>query len=491
VKLVVNNLGRITQGEIEVRPLTVFVGHNNTNKTWTAYALYALESFLSRAAFSSRPVQAPVALDPTFDAKIQNSVNELCASLSASSSGTSSAILSRDEVLGDSVDTWTLSLSPTHLIQMIGAVWSEDKLPVPLAKLIVDPHQIRPRFSRMEFRYEREARTLHYDLVRSESDNRESFHYTGTAPHDGNPRGRFARIIDEAVRRLVLVVFEHTVIFPAERKAMQLPPSPFWRTDHGPFPFMRTPEALVSPLFDHVAMLAYCEQVAAGFSQATVPDPRLASLAALLETHIVQGTLAFKWRNEAADHTTDPQKRGLPDNFILRLDNGLELNMQAAASLVRSLAGMDSYLKYLCAVEGVIVIDEPEMNAHPDAQLAITELLAILVNSGVRVALTTHSPYIVDHINNLVEASQAPIDAHKGIAERLTLRDERAFLNPDSVSIYQFTDSGRVIDLFDRETRVFDLATFSTTSNYVANLYADILDRKRPITAGLSSPDGL
>ncbi len=38
VRLKVTNLGKIKSADIEIKPLTVFVGENNTNKTWTAYA---------------------------------------------------------------------------------------------------------------------------------------------------------------------------------------------------------------------------------------------------------------------------------------------------------------------------------------------------------------------------------------------------------------------------------------------------------------------
>jgi predicted ATPase len=34
-----HNVGPIQEAEIELRPLTVFVGPNNTGKTWTAYLI--------------------------------------------------------------------------------------------------------------------------------------------------------------------------------------------------------------------------------------------------------------------------------------------------------------------------------------------------------------------------------------------------------------------------------------------------------------------
>jgi predicted ATPase len=42
LKLRLENLGRIEKAEIDIRPLTVFIGKNGTNETWAAYALYGL-----------------------------------------------------------------------------------------------------------------------------------------------------------------------------------------------------------------------------------------------------------------------------------------------------------------------------------------------------------------------------------------------------------------------------------------------------------------
>jgi hypothetical protein len=47
VELILDKLGRIEHAELEIRPLTVFVGENNTNKTWAAYCLYGLARHLT------------------------------------------------------------------------------------------------------------------------------------------------------------------------------------------------------------------------------------------------------------------------------------------------------------------------------------------------------------------------------------------------------------------------------------------------------------
>ena len=41
-KIRVKNLGKIKEAELDIRPLTVFCGPNNTNKTWVANSIYGL-----------------------------------------------------------------------------------------------------------------------------------------------------------------------------------------------------------------------------------------------------------------------------------------------------------------------------------------------------------------------------------------------------------------------------------------------------------------
>ena len=47
MKIFVKGMGAIKEGEIEIKPLTVFIGPNNSGKTWAAYGISSIVSQFS------------------------------------------------------------------------------------------------------------------------------------------------------------------------------------------------------------------------------------------------------------------------------------------------------------------------------------------------------------------------------------------------------------------------------------------------------------
>jgi len=85
---------------------------------------------------------------------------------------------------------------------------------------------------------------------------------------------------------------------------------------------------------------------------------------------------------------------------------GKRLLMNESSSAVRSLLDVGFYLRH-CAQRGdLFVIDEPELNLHPENQCRLARLLACLVNAGLKVFITTHSDYLVKEINTLLMLKQ-------------------------------------------------------------------------------------
>ncbi len=107
-----------------------------------------------------------------------------------------------------------------------------------------------------------------------------------------------------------------------------------------------------------------------------------------------------------------------------------------ASTSVRSLADMHLWLKHQAQKGDLLMIDEPELNLHPENQIKMARLFTKLVNAGIRVWITTHSDYIVKELNNLIMLSQSP--KKENLLEELkeygyTPND---LLKPDDVRFY-------------------------------------------------------
>jgi ABC-type Mn2+/Zn2+ transport system ATPase subunit len=84
----------------------------------------------------------------------------------------------------------------------------------------------------------------------------------------------------------------------------------------------------------------------------------------------------------------------------------LNLEVHLTASLVKCLSNIVFYLRHLAKPNDWIVIDEPELNLHPDNQRLIARFFGRLINEGFKVMISTHSDYIVREINNLIMLSK-------------------------------------------------------------------------------------
>lgn len=93
--------------------------------------------------------------------------------------------------------------------------------------------------------------------------------------------------------------------------------------------------------------------------------------------------------------------------FTLKLDNKREIEMFLSSSSVNQLATLYLYFKYWAKEENnYLIIDEPEENLHPENQIKLVNILMKFADrNNNKVLITTHSPLITDHINNYANLS--------------------------------------------------------------------------------------
>lgn len=108
--------------------------------------------------------------------------------------------------------------------------------------------------------------------------------------------------------------------------------------------------------------------------------------------------------------------------------------MDESSSAVRSLLDIGFYLRHVAKPGDLLMVDEPELNLHPQNQRRMARLFSRLVNLGVRVFATTHSDYIVKELNTLIMLNGEK-DHLKRIATERGYRAEE-LLNPDQIKVH-------------------------------------------------------
>ncbi|BAZ14559.1 hypothetical protein NIES4071_64030 [Calothrix sp. NIES-4071] len=141
--------------------------------------------------------------------------------------------------------------------------------------------------------------------------------------------------------------------------------------------------------------------------------------------------------------------------------------MQVSSSMVKELTPLLLCLRYLAEPNNLLIIDEPEMNLHPEAQVQIIEFLAMLVNAGLNILITTHSPYIIDHLSNLMKAAKS--DDKQSLKNKFYLEDTQAFISQENVSVYLFED-GTTKNILS-ENGYIDWRTFGDVSEYISHVF--------------------
>ncbi len=114
------------------------------------------------------------------------------------------------------------------------------------------------------------------------------------------------------------------------------------------------------------------------------------------------------------------------------------LPLRTTSAVVTELTPLLLLLKYRRSLKA-ICYEEPEMCLHPGLQQEMGKLLVRLVNQRLSMIATTHSDIIVQHINNMCRLKE--MDASGELLEKLGLTEEDA-ISLEKVAIYQFTDLG-------------------------------------------------
>lgn len=110
-----------------------------------------------------------------------------------------------------------------------------------------------------------------------------------------------------------------------------------------------------------------------------------------------------------------------------------------------------------------VYIEEPEAHLFPRAQKEITELISLahMVNKGLQIFITTHSPYILTCLNNVIQRAESS----KELIPQISISD---------VSAYALSQQSAQ-DLIDKEEGLIDASIIDEVSNELAREFEELI----------------
>ncbi|MCB9231927.1 MAG: AAA family ATPase [Bacteroidia bacterium] len=156
-------------------------------------------------------------------------------------------------------------------------------------------------------------------------------------------------------------------------------------------------------------------------------------------------------------------------------------NETESISLVNSASGIQALLPMVLVIEYLVtkngkegntfVIEEPELNLYPTTQKALTENLVEKCTHGHnKLILTTHSPYILTSLDNLILA-------HNIVREKPELREEVAKIVPeeqwldfDRVGVW-YVDKGTATSILDKDFRSIGANKIDDVSEEIGTVF--------------------
>ncbi|MFO0586611.1 MAG: ATP-binding protein [Polyangiaceae bacterium] len=414
MKFEFRNLGTIKRTTLDLRPLTVIVGPNNSSKTYLAYCLHGMIRELPLAGFRFMPSEPGNGVANT-------PVSVPLSSVATRTRAKSAAAMKR----------FTRRLAE-HFQDSYGGIFRSTKLGLQISDEDIE-HAIYSVASSMGDRLRLSGDSLICQTFPALRDDLERVaenasvdvleHLAGqplTLPAERNALIISYKIL--SARRYRILRDRERTSYVAKRSKTALDAERAALREQGD---IRYP----APIEDFLDFLTDTE-----IDSASPPnDSRTAfgKLANLIETQLQGG-------QRTVYHPTVLGGAEL----VLTVNEDLKIDLYNASSSIKQIAPLLLYLRYRAAPNQTLIIDEPEMNLHPEGQAKLLEALGMLANLGVRVLLTTHSPYFMAHLNNLIAADSASPARKKRQAKHLYMEDPAAFLSPDDVSAYEMRPDG-------------------------------------------------
>ena len=394
IHIAVENFGPIEKAEIDLRPLTVFVGESNTGKTYLAALIYALQRTfdgISRVPWSYYNTSRfdPIYYSQPADLSTQTLLEET------------------QEVL----KKLAVANQPFKFSDL--PMWVRDRLQSGSAHSEVLENELKrcfdfesvselARFTKsqgeaMKASFEvREENQILWSFDFYDSDTKADKFINEDIVLSSEDRDIFQRALDVKDQGIPFRFFRQisakSYYLPAARSSIM--------ETHGVITSslvdLATPGGLErssgNATFSGI-IADFLKQIIS-YEEGCVSSDEMSGIAKVLEDEVLRGEVEVRKPAGYPEFRYRPQK------------SEQTLRMSQSSSMVSELVPLVLFLRGIVQPGDTLIIEEPEAHLHPAAQTKVALTLVRLVRAGVRVIITTHSDWLLEQIGNLIREGE-------------------------------------------------------------------------------------
>ncbi len=382
MKLQVENLGYIQKAEIGMRPLTIVCGKNNTGKTYLSYTIYGLLSFMQQAR--------PFEVDPEV---LENIRQKGAAQIDLTKYTNKSQLMNVFQKISE------------EFTKHLDRVFSSPEGEFSSAKVTIDPNGFSPDLlSPYKITFESSKKNS-VTIDKQEGSTIAEAVLLNKDSGQPPPEYVLSAVLNRALCDLIFgKYFKNPFVITSERTGIQLFSKELDIQKNVVLDSLVEGKGKITDPFDLIDKFISRYPIAIKDNIDYIRDhERLRKTNSFLLSTPDQGESLFEVWGEIMGgklNVIANQLVFVPRERIHRKQ--VRVPIYLGSSAIKSLVALDLYLRHIVQPDDMLMIDEPELNLHPDNQRCMARLLARLVNKGVNIFITTHSDYILKEINNLL-----------------------------------------------------------------------------------------
>lgn len=444
-KLVVEDYGKIERAELEIAPLTLFVGDNNSGKSYLLSLIWALTSGREDQVLYKGLKNILRGKYPAFYNQFEN-------------------------LLQDNIEGAGFKVEEKELVEMMNTVFATNKNA--FVKSIFNYEGMS--IGKLEVQID-ENRT--YNIMKISSEEKVEIRI------QINGMNRMGFVFGKAIGVEAIANSMSRIVRELFNLILKISNLPRYATYY--LPAARTGFMLAKNTINQVGrkkafdFIVEEDEEAKDTDISPFPKPIIHFLDAMDGLHWDEENKQYKHLVEWVEHDMVNGNIDCVDGNsgnIQYVPEGMDrgLPLRASSGVVTELSPLILLLKYSRRLKG-ICYEEPEMCLHPQLQYQMARLIIRMVNSGIHITASTHSDIIIQHINNMCQLYGVN---NKEVALKNSNLEMDDLINVEKIAIYQLNvrEGKTSVERIMPEENTFRIPTFSNALRNILEQTVEIAD---------------